>query len=95
MKKSHCLLRINHATKGIPSRKVGVARAYVARAMEYGMDAAFVDVTRHYGQSPADPALLKLIDAYAELNGSTQKVETAGELMTKLCGSVKKSQQKK
>jgi 5,10-methylenetetrahydrofolate reductase len=95
MKKSHCLLRINHATKGIPSRKVGVARAYVARAMEYGMDAAFVDVTRHYGQSPADPALLKLIDAYAELNGSTQKVETAGELMTKLCGSVKKSRQKK
>ena len=94
MKKSHCLLRISHATHGIPSRKVGVARAYVARAMDYGMDAAFVDVTRHYGQSPADPALLKLIDAYAEVDGSAQKSETARELMTKLCSGAKKPPKK-
>ncbi|OHB75540.1 MAG: hypothetical protein A2Z25_07515 [Planctomycetes bacterium RBG_16_55_9] len=94
MKKSHCLLKINRATDRIAGRKVGVARAYVARAMEYGMDAAFVDVTRHYGQEPADQALLDLIDAYAEMDGSAQKVETAKALMTKLCGGGKKPLQK-
>lgn len=94
MKKNHCLLRISHAMHGIPSRSVGVARAYVARAMEYGMDAAFVDVTRHYGQSPADPALLKLIDAYVQVDGTLQKADIARELMAKLCAGVKKPPKK-
>jgi hypothetical protein len=91
MKKSHCLLRISLATHGIPSRKVGVARAYVARAMEYGMDAAFVDVTPHYGESPADPTLLKLVDAYVQMDGTPPKADVARELMSKLGAKGKKS----
>jgi len=90
MKRSHCLLKISRATDGIPSRKVGVARAYVARAMEYGLDAAFVDVTQHYGESPADPKLLQLIDAYAEMDGSPEKRNNAERLMSGLCAGAKK-----
>jgi len=88
--KSHCLLKINRATDGIPSRKVGVARAYVAKAMEYGLDAAFVDVTRHYGESPADAKLLQLIDAYAEMDGSSGKRQNANKLMSNFCAGAKK-----
>jgi len=89
-KRCHCLLKINQATVGIPSRKVGVARAYVARAMEYGLDAAFVDVTHHYGESPADPKLLQLIDAYAEMDGSPEKRQNTEKLMTGFCAGAKK-----
>jgi 5,10-methylenetetrahydrofolate reductase len=90
MKKSHCLLKISRATAGVPSRSVGVARAYVAKAMEYGLDAAFVDVTYHYGESPADSKLLELIDAYAEVDGSPQKREIAEKLMSGFCAGAKK-----
>ena len=89
-KKSHCLLKINQATVGIPSRKVGVARAYVAKAMEYGLDAAFVDVTRHYGESPADAKLLELVDAYAEMDGSADRRDNAEKLMSRLAAGAKK-----
>jgi methylenetetrahydrofolate reductase (NADPH) len=89
-KKCHCLLKINQAIDGIPSRKVGVARAYVAKAMEYGLDAAFVDVTHHYGESPADPKLLQLIDAYAEMDGSPKKRNNAEKLMSSFCAGAKK-----
>ena len=90
MKRSHCLLKINQAMVGIPSRKVGVARAYVARAMEYGLDAAFVDVTHHYGESPADPKLLQLIDAYADMDGSPEKRQNTEKLMSGFCAGAKK-----
>lgn len=90
MKKSHCLLKINQAMVGIPSRKVGVARAYVAKAMEHGIDTAFVDVTRHYGESPADAKLLQLIDAYAEMDGSPEKRQNAEKLMSGFCAGAKK-----
>lgn len=94
MKKSHCLLRIGLATHGVKSRKVGVGRAYVSRAMGYGMDAAWTDVTRHYGESPADPALLKVIDAYAEADGSAQKMEIVKQMLTQLSGDAKKPPKK-
>ena len=89
-KKSHCLLKINQATDGIPTRKVGVARAYVAKAMEYGLGAAFVDVTRHYGESPADAKLLQLIDVYAEMDGSPEKRQNAEKQMSGFCAGAKK-----
>jgi hypothetical protein len=89
-KKCHCLLNTNLAMFGVPSRAVGVCRAYVARAMEYGLDSAFVDVTRHYGESPADPKLLELIDAYVEMDGSADKRANAEKLMSGLSAGAKK-----
>jgi 5,10-methylenetetrahydrofolate reductase len=93
-KKCHCLLNTNLAMFGIPSRAVGVCRAYVARAMEYGLDAAFVDVTRHYGESPADPKLLELVDAYVEMDGSAEKRNNAEKLMSSFAAGAKKPPKK-
>jgi 5,10-methylenetetrahydrofolate reductase len=89
-KKCHCLLNTNLAMFGVPARSVGVCRAYVARAMEYGLDAAYVDVTRHYGESPADPKLLELIDAFVDMDGSPEKRATAEKLMSGLSAGAKK-----
>ncbi len=89
-KKCHCLLNTNMAMFGIPARSVGVCRAYVARAMEYGLDAAFADVTRHYGESPADAKLLELVDAYIEMDGSAEKRTNAEKLMSGLSAGAKK-----
>ncbi len=89
-KKCHCLLNTNLAMFGIPARSVGVCRAYVAKAMEYGLDAAFADVTRHYGESPADPKLLELVDAYVEMDGSPEKKANAEKLMSGLAAGAKK-----
>jgi len=93
-KKCHCLLNTNLAMFGIPARSVGVCRAYVARAMEYGLDAAFADVTRHYGESPADPKLLELIDAYVEMDGSPEKRNNAEKLMSGFSAGGKKPPKK-
>jgi 5,10-methylenetetrahydrofolate reductase len=93
-KKCHCLLNTGLAMFGIPSRAVGVCRAYVARAMEHGLDAAFVDVTRHYGESPADPKLLQLVDAYVEMDGTAEKRDNAEKLMSSFAASGKKPPKK-
>jgi 5,10-methylenetetrahydrofolate reductase len=93
-KKCHCLLNTNLAMFGIPSRAVGVCRAYVARAMEYGLDAAFVDVTHHYGESPADAKLLELVDAYVQMDGTAEKRDNAEKLMSSFAAGAKKPPKK-
>jgi hypothetical protein len=52
--------------------------------MEYGLDAAYVDVTRHYGESPADLKLIELVDAYVDMDGSPEKRDKAEKLMSGL-----------
>ena len=56
---------------------IGVCRAYIARAIEYGLDAAFVNVAHRYGLVEPDPELFKLIDAYANRDGSVERNQQA------------------
>jgi len=91
MKGVHCCLGISNCARDLPGRKVGVCRAYVAKAMEYGLDAAIVNVAHHYGQVPPDPELLQLVDAYAKMDGSTEKLNKAVKLMSKFCRESRKS----
>ncbi len=69
----------------MPARKIGVCRAYLAKAMEYGLDAAIVNVAHHYGKVDPDPDLLELVDAYAKMDGSPEKLNKAMTLMAKFC----------
>ncbi len=91
MKGVHCSLGISNCARDLPGRKVGVCRAYLAKAMEYGLDAAIVNVAHHYGQVAPDPELLQLVDAYAKMDGSTEKMNRAVELMSKFCRENRKS----
>lgn len=91
LKGVHCSLGISNAVRDLPGRRVGVCRAYVAKAMEYGLDAGIVNAAHHYGSVGPDPALLELVDAYAKLDGSVEATAQAMELMTRFCRENRKS----
>ncbi|MBN2270733.1 MAG: hypothetical protein JXN61_08970, partial [Sedimentisphaerales bacterium] len=71
--------------RDLPARKVGICRAYVAKAMEYGLDAAIVNAAHRYGESEPAPELLELVDAYAKMDGSPEAMMRAMDLMGKFC----------
>lgn len=85
MKDVHCSLGVSNCVRDLPGRKIGICRAYVAKAMEYGLDAAIVNVAHHYGQVDPDPELLELVDAYAKMDGSPERMNEAMTLMGKFC----------
>jgi len=85
MKNTHCSLGISNCCRDLPARKIGICRAYVAKAMEYGLDAGIVNTAHHYGTKEPDPQLLKLVDAFAKMDGSTEKMNQAMTLMGKFC----------
>ncbi len=88
--RSHCLLRIDTAAGELPGRAIGVCRAYAAQAMAHGLDAAFVNPALHYGEEPADPGLLALVEAFAHMDGSPERTRVAKELMAKFCAETQK-----
>lgn len=90
LRRSHCLLRTSDAVAELPGRAVGVCRAFVGRAMESGMDAAFANPASRYGESPADSSLLELVDAHARIDGSPERVREAQEAMAKFCAGCAK-----
>ena len=90
MKNCHCSLGVSNSCRDLPGRKIGIARAYVAKAMEYGLDAGIVNVAHRFGEKPADPQLIELVDAYAKLDGNMDNLTVAMDLMGKFCASCKK-----
>ncbi len=90
MKGCHFSLGVSNSCRDLPGRRIGICRAYVAKAMEYGLDAGIVNVAHRYGEKPVDPSLLELIDAYANLDGDMDKLTVAMDLMGKFCQSCKK-----
>jgi hypothetical protein len=85
MKNVHCSLGISNCARDLPGRKVGVCRAYVAKAMEYGLDAAIVNVANKFGLVEPAPELVEFVDAYAKMDGSAERMDRAMELMGKFC----------
>lgn len=81
----HCSLGVSNSVRDLPGRKIGVCRAYVAKAMEYGLDAGIINVAHHYGTLEPDAGLLELVDAYAKMDGSAERLNRAMELMGKFC----------
>jgi cobalamin-dependent methionine synthase I len=94
MKGVHCSLGVSNSVRDLPGRRVGVCRAYVAKAMEYGLDAAIVNVAHHYGRVEPDPELLELVDAFAKMDGSAERMNEAMEQMGKFCRENRKGEKK-
>jgi 5-methyltetrahydrofolate corrinoid/iron sulfur protein methyltransferase len=91
MKGVHCSLGISNSVRDLPGRRIGVCRAYVAKAMEYGLDAGIVNVAHHYGRVPADPDLVALVDAFAKMDGSAEATNKSMMLMGKFCQENRKA----
>lgn len=94
MKGVHCSLGVSNSVRDLPGRRIGVCRAYVAKAMEYGLDAAIVNVAHHYGSKEPAPELLELVDAYAKMDGSPERMNRAMELMSRFCSRNRKGAKK-
>ncbi|MHC4157550.1 MAG: dihydropteroate synthase [Planctomycetota bacterium] len=90
LKAAHCSLGISNCARNLPGRKIGICRAYLAKAIEYGLDAAIVNVAHHYGEVPADQELLELVDAYTKMDGSPERQNEAIMLMSKFCRQCRK-----
>ena len=89
----HFSLGVSNSCRDLPGRKLGIARAYVEKAMEYGLDAGIVNVAHHFGEKPADPGLVELVDAYAKMDGSAERTNDAMMLMGQFCAATKKPAQ--
>ncbi len=81
----HFSLGVSNSVRDLPGRRIGVCRAYVAKAIEYGLDAGIVNTAHKYGTVDPDPALLQLVDAFAQLDGSLEKTSHAMQLMGQFC----------
>jgi cobalamin-dependent methionine synthase I len=86
----HFSLGISNCCRNLPGRKIGICRAYVAKAMEYGLDAGIVNVNHHYGSKPADPDLLTLVEAFAVMDGSAERTNQAIARMSRFCADCRK-----
>ncbi|MGA2915333.1 MAG: methylenetetrahydrofolate reductase C-terminal domain-containing protein [Sedimentisphaerales bacterium] len=91
LKKCHFSLGITNSVRDLPGRKIGVARAYVEVAMKYGLDAGIVNAAHKYGRQPADRELVELVEAYANMDGSNEKLNIAMKLMGEFCAKNRKA----
>ena len=87
MKGVHFSMGISNSCRDLPGRKIGICRAYVEKAMEYGLDAGIVNAAHKFGNKPADPKLVELVSAYAAMDGDMDKTSDAIELMGEFCDS--------
>lgn len=87
----HCSLGISNAARDLPGRKVGVCRAYLAKAREYGLDAAIVNVFHEYGRKPAAADLVEFVTAFAAQDGSPEAGERAIRRMKRFCEANRKA----
>jgi len=94
MKGVHCSLGVSNSVRDLPGRRIGVCRAYLAKAIECGLDAAIVNVAHRYGRVEPAPELLELVDAYAKMDGSAERLNKSMELMGKFCRENRKGAKK-
>jgi methylenetetrahydrofolate reductase (NADPH) len=85
MKGVHFSLGITNAVRDLPGRKTGVCRAYLAKAQEYGLDAAIVNVMHDYGKRPPASDLLEFVEAFAEQDGSAEANQRVIDDMMNFC----------
>ena len=80
MKGVHCVMR--PAIAGFKLRRsIGITRAYLSKALEYGFDAAFVDVTLNYGLVEPDSVLLDVVDSFIKMDSSVETKQKAESLI--------------
>lgn len=85
LKGTHFSLGITNAIRDLPGRQIGVCRAYLARAIDYGLDAAIVNVLHDYGKTPPAPELINFVDAFIKQDGSREAARRAVDAMTRFC----------
>ena len=71
--------------RDIPSQRAAVIKAYLHKAMDYGLDAAIIDVRKDWFECAPDKELTELVSAFAALDGSQDALMNAMTLMREFC----------
>jgi methylenetetrahydrofolate reductase (NADPH) len=90
MKGVHCSLGISNCARDLPGRKIGVMRAYVHTAIQYGCDAGIVNPRHKLYTGDTAAELMELVGAYARMDGSMESTTNAMNLMSQFCRNSKK-----
>ena len=90
MKGVHITGGVSNSVRDLPGRKIGVMKAYVQTAMRYGLDSGIVNVKNRLYEGQTDPELVELVEAYAKMDGSAEKMTEAMSLMGKFCQQARK-----
>ena len=94
MKGIRLSLGITNSVRDLPARRTGVCRAYLAKAMSLGLDAAIVNVLHDYGRKPAAAELVRFVEAFAGQDGSPEAGQRAIEAMTSFCRAARKTRRR-
>jgi len=81
----HFSLGFSNCFRDLPHRKIGITRAYVHKAIEIGADGGIVNTSHQLHEGEVAQELKELVEAFAQMNGDSDKTTTAMELMTKFC----------
>lgn len=81
----HFSLGISNCARDLPSQRAAVIKAYLHKAMDYGLDAAIIDVRKDWFECAPDKELTELVSAFAALDGSQDALMNAMTLMTDFC----------
>jgi cobalamin-dependent methionine synthase I len=90
MKGVHLSLGITNAVRDLPGRRTGVCRAYLAKAIEYGLDAGIINVLHDYGSRPPAAELMEFVDVFARQDGSAEASQKAIAAMMDFCKANRK-----
>jgi len=91
LKGVHFSLGITNAVRDLPGRRTGVCRAYLAKAMEYGLDAGIVNVMHDFGKRPPARDLTAFVEAFAGQDGSAEAGQAAITAMMNFCKANRKA----
>ena len=91
LKGVHYSLGITNAVRDLPGRRTGVCRAYLAKAMEYGLDAGIVNVMHDFGKRQVARDLTAFVEAFAAQDGSAEAGQAAISAMMNFCKANRKA----
>ena len=91
MKNLHLAVGVADSRKKVPGRSVGICRAFVAAALPHGLDTIIVDTTKDYGITPAAGDLVKLVNTFAQQDGSAPARENTQQAIDAFCKANQKA----
>ena len=90
MANCHCSMGVSNSARDLPTRKIGIMRAYVHVAMTYGADAGIVNPKHKLYAGDPDQDLIALVETYAKMDGSSERMTDAMMAMGQFCQNAKK-----
>ncbi len=85
MKGVHTSIGLSNSVQNLPGRKIGVCRAYMHIARQYGLDGAIVNMFHNYDGGELDQELVELVEVFAGLDGSSENTDKAMMVMADFC----------